>query len=354
MQDLDPESHFAYITAMANGSQTCVYCCNTDPADFVGREHVLPQSFGTFGSKTPTLRCVCDRCNAFFKKELDQPFARDTLEGITRYKKGIFSREVRAQKGLEISLSECKEAGEFSGVLIKGVDGTTAQLLPPVAQFHALNVSTGCYDKFTKEQIRGLKLSEESYGKLGERQYRVFAASQEEHDAIIEELRKAGISYREKGRFQPDFLQDKKPGETTELEVKIEGTIDDAKKRALVKMLFNYATHCLGPSETLKPEWDKARLFVRFAGETLRARISTKPFWDGQETENWRFEDNSYNLRLENLDGNVVGVIQFFNLLTYEFILAENYSLAPEQEIAHRFTPGEEPQRGVRYYKPTK
>jgi hypothetical protein len=196
----------------------------------------------------------------------------------------------------------------------------------------------------TKEQIRGLKLSEEAYGKLGERQYRVFAASQQEHDAIIEELREAGISYREKGRFQPDFLQDKKPGETTEL----------AKKRALVKMLFNYATYCLGPSETLKPEWDKARLFVRFAGETLRARISTKPFWDGQETENWRFEDNSYNLRLENLNGNVVGVIQLFNLLTYEFILAENYSLAPEQEIAHRFTPGEEPQRSVRCNKPTK
>jgi hypothetical protein len=325
-----------------------VYCGNTDPADFTGREHVLLQSFGTFGAKTPTLPCVCDPCNAFFKKNLDQLLARETLEGVTRYKKGRYSRETRSQKALRFSLAEDQEIGDFGGVLIAGVDGMTGQLLPPVAQFHALNVTTGRYDKFTKDQIPGLKLSDDVYGKPGERQYRVFAASQEDHDAVVEELRKAGIPYREKGRFQPSFLEGKNPGETIELDVQIEGTIDDAKKRALVKVLFNFATFYLGPSETLKPEWDKARRFVRFGGQTLKARISQKPFWNGQETYHWRFEDDSYNLRLENLDGNVVGVIQFFNLFTYEFILVENYSLAPEQEIAYRFTPGEEPQRGMK------
>jgi hypothetical protein len=132
------------------------------------------------------------------------------------------------------------------------------------------------------------------------------------------------------------------------LDVQIEGTIDDPKKRAFVKILFNFATYFLGSSETLKPEWDRARRFVRLREKTLRARVSTKPFWDGQETEHWRFEDDSYNLRIENLEGNVVGAVQFFNLFTYEFILVENYSLSPEQEIAYRFTPGEEPQRGVK------
>jgi hypothetical protein len=269
---------------MARETHICVYCGNTDPADFTGREHVLPQSFGTFGSKTPTLQCVCDRCNAFFKKELDQLLARETIEGIARYKKGRFSREIRSQKELRFSLAEGIEAGDFGGVLFAGVDGTTGQLLPPVAQFHALNVTTGRYDKFTKEQIPGLKLPDEVYGKPTERQYRVFAASQEDHDAIIEELRKAGIPYREKGRLQPPFLQDKKRGQTTELDVQIEGTIDDAKKRALVKVLFNFATYYLGHQETLKPEWDKTRRFVRFGGNTPRARISQKPFWDAQET----------------------------------------------------------------------
>lgn len=339
---------------MAHETEICVYCGNTNSADFAGREHVLPQSFGTFGSKTPTLHCVCDPCNSFFKRELDQLLARDTLEGITRYKKGRFSREARAQKGLQFSLSESEEAGEFGGVMIKGVDGTTGKLLPPIAQFHALNVTTGRYDKFSKNQIRDLKLPEEVYGKFTERKYRVIAASQEEHDAVVEELRNAGISYREKGRFSPPpFLENAKLGETIELEVMIEGTIDDAKKRSLVKTLFNFATYYLGPSETSKPEWDKARRFVRFGGQTLKARVSDKPFWDGQETKHFRFDDDSYNLRIENLGGNVVGVIQLFNLLTYEFILAENYSLSPEQEIAYRFTPSQGPEPGVKFTKPT-
>src|SRR5579864_3247470 len=101
----------------------CVYCGNMNPADFTAREHVLPQSFGTFGPQTPTLHCVCDRCNSFFKKELDQLLARETLEGIMRYKKGIFSRETRAQKEMRFSLAEGAEAGAFGGALVAGVDG---------------------------------------------------------------------------------------------------------------------------------------------------------------------------------------------------------------------------------------
>src|SRR5260370_2177277 len=106
-----------------------------------------------------------------------------------RYKKGIFSRETRAQKEMRFSLAEGAEAGAFGGVLVAGVDGTTGKLLPITAQFHAFNIATGRYDKFTREQIRGLKLPEEVYGKATERQYRVLAASQEYHDDIIDELR---------------------------------------------------------------------------------------------------------------------------------------------------------------------
>jgi hypothetical protein len=309
---------------------------------------VLPQSFGTFSSKTPTLHCVCDQCNGIFKKELDQPFARDTLEGITRYKKGILSREVRVQKGMQFSIAADEEAGEFGGVLVEGIDGTSGKTLGPVAQFHVLNVTTGRYAKFSKDQIRDLKLPEDVYGKPTERKYRVFAPSREEHDAVVEELRKAGMTYRERERFRPALIRNLEAGETVELPLLIEGIIDDVRKRALVKILFNFATYYLGQSETSKPQWDKARQFVRYGGETLLARMTSKPFWDGQETENFRFPDDSYNLRIENYRGNVIGGIQFYNLFTYEFILVEDYSLPPDKEVGYRFTPGEEPYRGIK------
>lgn len=320
-------------------------------AQFGSKEHVLLKSFGTFGSNTPTLDCVCDQCNWFFGKQLDQPFARDTLEGITRYKRGLVSRELRRQKGMRFSIADGEEGGELAGVRVKGIDSTTGKILGPIGQFLALNVITERYDVFPKEEIRGLKLPEDVYGKPGEGRYRVLASSRQEYDAVVEALRNAGISYREKGSWRPGIVDKIKAGETVELPVMIEGIIGDVTKRALVKMLFNFATYYFGKSETLMREWDKVRRFVRYGGEPLRMRASDKPFWNGQETEHVRFLDDSYNLRIENYKGDVIGAIQFYNLITYEFILVENYSLPPHEEIAYRFTPGEEPRKGIKIYE---
>jgi hypothetical protein len=47
------------------------------------------------------VNCVCDDCNAYFGRELDQLLARDTIEGVSRYARGQLSSESRAQKGME-------------------------------------------------------------------------------------------------------------------------------------------------------------------------------------------------------------------------------------------------------------
>jgi len=332
-------------------TKICIYCKNTRESDFAGREHVLPQSFGKFGSDTPTLHCVCDLCNAYFSKELDQLFARETIEGVTRYRKGILSRESRPQEAMQFSLEENEENGEFGGALIKGVDGKTGQLLGPISQVQVFNIKNKKYEKFPKEKIKDIKLTDDEHGKPGERKLKIFAPSEEEHDAVLEELKKAGISYKEGKRFQPEFVKKIEVGENVKLPVTVEGRIDKVRKRALAKILLNFAAFYLGKDEVLKKEWDKIREFVRFDGDTIKGRVSTEPFWNGQETENIRFASDSYNLRLENQNANVVGVIQLFNLFTYEFILVENYSLPPEKEVAYRFTPGQKPIIGVKMNK---
>ena len=48
------------------------------------------------------------------------------------------------------------------------------------------------------------------------------------------------------------------------------------------------------------------------------ARVSTKPFW-GEELASPRFDDDSYNVQVENVGPDLIGVIQLFNLSTYEF-----------------------------------
>lgn len=329
----------------------CIYCKTEDDKFFTSREHVIPRSFGTFGSKTPTLHCVCDECNAYFKRELDQGLARDTLEGVTRYKKGLLSREQQFPKNLQFALDETEENGDYGGVILGGYDPLTGKPLPLVPQFWIRNFKTNEWERYKIDQIKDVKINEEIHGSStpGSRQMRVMAPSREEYDKVVAELKKYNIPYKEKEMLgAPPFLKAVDQEGKIEIKGTIQGTIDKQKKRAFVKVLFNFAAYFLGEEEMLRSEWDFVRDFVRNDGETLKGRITQEPFWTGQETNQLRFADDSYNLRIENKNKNVLGVIQLYNLFTYEFVLVENYFIPPEKEVACRFTPNEKPYMGFK------
>lgn len=326
----------------------CIYCLQEGDVTFYGVEHVIPKAFGTFGSNTPTLGCVCDSCNAYFGRELDQLLARDTIEGISRYKHGQLSSEGRVQKRLEISLAEETEVGPFAGLRVS-VDGRTGKLLPPRAQFHAFNFRTKQNEVYFIEQIATLTLPEEVYGAPGKNgvkgTWRVsaFAGSKEEHDALITTLQANGIDFRSADPFPLPQGIVEVLGDQATLPVYVEGEVDTPHKRALGKILMNFIAWTLGRDEALKARWNFLRNYVRYADGLIKFRITERPFWNGQETETLRLADNSIDVRIENLDANIVGSIQFYGLFTYQFILAENDLLPFGAEKGYRFTPGSEP-----------
>lgn len=322
--------------------KTCIYCKTQDQSLFKGVEHLIPQSFGKFSSETPTLKCVCDECNAFFAKELDQVLARDSWEGVNRYKKGIKSREQRPIKRLKFSLEKVLEMGDFGGMVFEGVDGITGKLLKPKGQFQIRNKKTNGFDVFFTDQIKDMKLDDETYGAKGTRETKIFASSEAEHQIVIDELKKIGIDYKIREKFSPPFIQDKKDDEMIQLPILVEGTIDHPVKRALVKILLNFSAHYIGEDEIIKPEWSKARNYVRLNSEPILGKIDTKPFW-GEETDTMRLTGDSFNILVENEGQNVIGKIQVYNFYTYTFILAENHNISLGKEKAMRFTKGEKP-----------
>lgn len=182
-------------------SRKCIYCQRDESAaKFDGVEHVIPQAFGSFSSETPTLKCVCDECNGGFGETLDIYLARETVEGVVRYKNGIFSSEVRPQKHLHITLDEGKETGQFAGMKV-AIDGTAGKLMPPLAQFQILNRQRGRTETYFKHQIDGLKLPEEVYGRPGDGsgngtwKCAILAGSEADHNEIVEALRANGIAF---------------------------------------------------------------------------------------------------------------------------------------------------------------
>jgi HNH endonuclease len=327
----------------------CIYCSQTDPSRFRGVEHVIPQGFGRFGSGTPTLDCVCDDCNAYFGRELDQLLTRETYEGISRYSRGQFSSQARPQKRVALTLADPAEAGDFQGLRIS-LDGTTGQLMPPVAQFHIHNFKTGKDEVYFLPQISGLALPETDCGKPGANGERgtwrckILAPSRDAHDAVVEALQKAGIDFRPGTPFEIPWAEE--TATPPSFLVEITSEIDKPHKRAIAKILMNFIAFHLGRDEVLQPRWDFLRRYVRNGEGEIKARLSLRPFWTGQEMEELRFRDDSINVRIENTDGHIVGALQFYNLYIYEMILAENTSLGPGQEIGRRFTPSELPVEG--------
>jgi hypothetical protein len=333
----------------ASNNKTCIYCSETDPKRFRGVEHVIPQAFGRFGSETPTLNCVCDDCNAYFGSELDLLLARETPEGVARYSRGQFSRTARPQRRVRLTLADAAKAGDFLGLRV-AIDGTTGRLMPGAAQFHVHNFRTGKDEVYLLPQIADLSLPEADYGKpsadgnKGTWRCKILAPTRKTHDAMVDALNRAGIDFRPGAPFEIPWNSES--GEQPSFLVKIEAEVDKQHKRAIAKILMNFVAFHLGPDEALAPRWDFLRRYVRGGEGEIKARLSDRPFWTGQETDQFRFEDNSINVRIENLEGNIAGAIQFYNLHTYEMILVENDSLRPDEEIGRRYTPSEPPLLG--------
>jgi len=332
-----------------SNDRICIYCPQSDPTRFRGVEHVIPQGFGRFGSETPTLDCVCDDCNAYFGREPDHLLTRDTYEGISRYSRGRFSSQARPQKRLNLTLADPTEVGAFQGLRVS-VDGTTGQLMAPAVQFHIHNFTTAQDEVYFLSQIAGLALPECDYGRPGTNgnkgtwRCKVLAASREDHDEMVQALQHAGIDFEPGVPLQNPWATEADAPQSFLVEITSE--IDKLHKRAIAKLLMNFVAFHLGRDETLRPRWDFLRRYIRYGEGEIKARLSHRPFWTGQETDQLRFQDDCINVRIENLDSNVIGAIQFYNLHTYEMILIESDALRPDQEIGRRYTPGKLPVLG--------
>jgi len=63
----------------------CIYCLkDKTETTFLTREHVIPQSFGTFTPLNPTIKgdIVCDSCNTEILSPLEVNFIEDSMEGF--------------------------------------------------------------------------------------------------------------------------------------------------------------------------------------------------------------------------------------------------------------------------------
>ena len=217
-------------------------------------------------------------------------------------------------------------------------------------QFVIQNLLSGEFEAYELGEIDGLHLPENCYGapgrdgQKGNRNCKVLAFTKNGGENVVAALNRNGIEFKPGEQFGlPGAEAQSDLGPPPSFEVEMTAEIDDLHKRAVAKILVNFAAKYLGCDEVLTSKWDFVRGFVRYGRGAMPARLSSRPFWTGQETETLRFADDSFNIRLENIEGHVVGVLQFYGHDSFELVLIENQALPPDQEVAYRFTPGTKP-----------
>lgn len=67
----------------------CIYCGELKLRTEFNREHVMPESFGTFEHNFVLSELVCASCNCYFGGSLDLVLGRETMEGLQCFESGL-------------------------------------------------------------------------------------------------------------------------------------------------------------------------------------------------------------------------------------------------------------------------
>lgn len=224
----------------------CVYCLDEKSISEFNRDHVIPESFGTFGSNTPTLiNLVCRDCNQYFGNNVENDLGRDSLYGVIyRSMSGIinakeFYENKRHKKNLSHSYVKCNVHGDML-VDISDFDvNINPQFMVSIAnQVIIMNSTKGVQAHFRINKIPQRRFLED-IGLKPVFGYLKFYLSANNTVNLYEQtrftLKKSDIHVEIKRNWLSEI--DLRAGEQF---LQFNFTINDWVMRAIAKMTFNY------------------------------------------------------------------------------------------------------------------
>lgn len=310
---------------MAACPPKCIYCGSIDnPFD---RDHVMPQAFGTFEPASLILyETVCEPCNNYFGRTLEQALSRDTFEALLRLRHGI--KPASEAKGQSYRRVEMKvgQPGPWLGVtVVLETDNTGKGIEPvPVPQV-AFKWKGGTeWSFFLEKQLEDVTLMSPYRGaREGMLEIRVMAPSEADNSRLVEKLKALDIRFVQQGVLEQPIADD------GAVRVEIASQLDATIFRGIAKIGFNYVAHQHGTEFVLRSDFDDTRNYIRYG---------TEPSW-GSVVKPFRkpilFDDNprfrQTNGHLITFDWNaaktgLVSQVSLFNSITYHVAICPYYS----------------------------
>ena len=297
------------------------------------REHVVPESFGGFRNALVLHSLVCSSCNSHLGKTLDAALARDSVEGLERYRAGVKRpRDIANFRATSITL-RAHDAGEFTGAEIRlAPDESDTELradILPSAAIHAADRDQ--YVPFSQTAILdGSWRSESVDWRKGLKLFGPDEATARMRRALEDQ----GVTF---ASWRPLGPPDAERGVPEVLE---EYTVPPVVRRAVSKIAFNYLAFRLGRELVLMPAFDPIREFIRNGTDPSVPPVHVShqlPFRTDRPPE------ERPQVHFVAIDGhgshrNLLGVVTLFGYHGYTLVLAENFKGPwPDLPLAHLY-----------------
>ena len=291
---------------------TCIYCRATQDQPFAGVDHVIPEAFWPYNQPRCVIDCVCDECNGYFGRGIEQSLARDSVEGLLRVNFDVRLK----QKGVRFGRNRLKmavnEASDWRGVRVFGERlsrGKGVVFSPQPTVMVRRMGDTGW--KFVPEADLSKQVLEPY---LPDPQVLVCGPAQEDTQRLQRTLAELGI--KPKG-----WASEPRTGLAA---VFANSVCDDTILRALAKVAFNFLACVRGAPFALETDFDAVRNYVRDGarragplvrvitihisggGDRLRPRHAVVLNWDVQKTA-------------------ILCAVTLFGYMLYQVTLCEDY-----------------------------
>lgn len=308
----------------------CIYCLIDKSSNcFTKTEHVLSQSFGRFEKNLtlkiknhPTLsEVVCNECNQWFGNNIENHLARDTLEGMARFKHGIKQDSEYASPGkksrIKINLDEGALKGSHTYLDYSSIENKVILKLVPQAGFK--NISDGdSYTYFPIDEIPPGEYIKRNFD-LSSAKSIVITGSPLEYEAVICALNEREITFERGGIFETNKQIDH--------QCKVEFKIDSTIQRAIAKIAFNYLAYVSGPEFVRNDYFNSIRKFIRYGevGKYTVAQALEEPILGDESLAGKRRLGHIVTLGYDKSNEIIFSQVSLFNDITYLVPLSNTF-----------------------------
>lgn len=333
----------------------CIYCLKDEiGTTFLSREHVIPQSFGTFTPLNPNIKgdVVCDSCNTKILSPLETNFIEDSMEGFFAQRLNLNNRNSITMRNGNFKIDTDSGFGhDFFNQMVFPLKPENDKLVPyPKTQIKFRGLGGQSCRVFFPEALKQIKKDSKEFlklsadmKKLSQKDLCIFAETHEDMNEVVVLLKEYGVIYNEKERYHKPFEE----GVKYELSEDYSCTVNHNIGRVLAKIALNYFVYCCiqdsQKSLLLLPGFDPIRNYIFKGDGKMRdfiVSVNEKPITYYENENDERIISHIINFIEEN--GMVVARMTFFGCpAIYKIILGEMPNGIPVKNFGcgHLFDP---------------